>query len=253
MNNKDSVKKTFSTNKEAYISSSTHAKESDLTLITDWLNPSLQMVALDIATGGGHVAKQLSSFVSIVVATDLTEEMLENTAKHLQDYKNITYKIADAENLPFMDDIFDIVTCRIAAHHFPNPDRYIYEVARVLKSKGKFLFIDNIAPTYSVHDQFINTLEKIRDNSHNRSRTILEWKNILTSSNLSILKELTRKKRLPYQEWLERTVEDKNDQEKVNQYILAAPQDIREYFQFDIDDTTIHSFSIDEWMVMCEK
>ncbi|WP_231514904.1 class I SAM-dependent methyltransferase [Oceanobacillus salinisoli] len=115
-------------------------------MLVDWLSPDLQMSVLDIATGGGHVAKTLSPFVQTVFATDLTKEMLAVTANYLHDYKNIHYVIADAEDLPFLDQSFDIVTCRIAAHHFQDKERFIQGVKRVLKDDGKFLFIDNVTP-----------------------------------------------------------------------------------------------------------
>nr|GGG69497.1 methyltransferase [Virgibacillus oceani] len=253
MKEKDHVKEVFSKNKEAYVSSSTHSTGSDLPLMIEWLKPKSTMIALDIATGGGHVAKQLSRHIGKVIATDLTEEMLENTSRHLTSINNISYKVADAENLPFDDHSFDIVTCRIAAHHFPNPDLFVQEVARVLKQDGKFLFIDNIAPDDHALDRFNNTLEKMRDYSHVRSRTILEWKSIFADFGLSIEKEKNRKKTLPYQEWIKRTLDSKNDMNRVEKFILEASDEIKEYFQVRMEDGCIISFAIDEWMVLGQK
>jgi ubiquinone/menaquinone biosynthesis C-methylase UbiE len=175
MSVKKDVKNVFSKNRKVYVSSSTHSNSSDLTLLTEWLHSNSDMIVLDIATGGGHTAKRLSPYVKRVVATDITKKMLENAADHLIGYSNIDYIIADAEHLPFLNNTFDIVTCRIAAHHFPNPDQFICEVKRVLKEKGKFLLIDNIAPNNEIFDSFINRLEKIRDYSHVRSLKIDEW------------------------------------------------------------------------------
>ncbi|WP_099158031.1 class I SAM-dependent methyltransferase [Virgibacillus ndiopensis] len=253
MKEKDHVKEVFSKNKEAYVSSSTHSSGVDLPLMIEWLNPETTMIALDIATGGGHVAKQLSGHVGNIIATDLTEEMLENTAQHLNSFNNISYKVADAENLPFDDNAFDIVTCRIAAHHFPNPEKFVSEVSRVLKSGGQFIFIDNIAPEDHALDKFNNTLEKMRDYSHVRSRTVSEWKNIFDEYGLKILKEETRKKTLPYREWVTRTLDNKNDRNKVEQFIMDASGDIKKYFQVKVEDGSIESFAIDEWMVLSWK
>ncbi|MGX4669169.1 class I SAM-dependent methyltransferase [Cerasibacillus sp. JNUCC 74] len=128
MDEKEKVRLAFAKNKQAYISSSTHRKKSDLKLIEAWLQPTTTMRLLNIATGGGHVAKHLSSSVAKVYATDLTKEMLENTKKHLQSFKNFEYLIADAEQLPFLDHSFELITCRIAAHHFPHPELFIPHV-----------------------------------------------------------------------------------------------------------------------------
>lgn len=247
------IKQVFSNNKDAYITSSTHANENDLDLLVEWLEPGQDMNALEIATGGGHVAKKLSDHVKYVIATDITKEMLENTAKHLRYYNNIHYVIADAEHLPFIDNTFNLVTCRIAAHHFPHPDVFIQEVRRVLKPGGKFLFIDNVAPEEDSYDYFINTLEKKRDYSHVRSLKVYEWKNIFLEHDLTIVNCQNRKKVLPYEEWVSRTLDTKEEIDKVSRFILAASSEIQAYYRVKLNCRGIQSFAIDEWMVLALK
>ncbi|RDW17898.1 class I SAM-dependent methyltransferase [Oceanobacillus chungangensis] len=253
MNEKKSVQEVFSKNKEAYFTSSTHANGNDLSVLIHWLNPNKDLSALDIATGGGHAAKKLAPNVKKVFATDITKEMLENTAMHLQSYPNINYVIADAESLPFLDNSFDIITCRIAAHHFPNPDRFIQEVERVLKPNGSFLLIDNVGAEEPSADIFINSLEKMRDYSHGRSLKITEWEKLLSSNHLTVVKQEKRKKTLPYNEWVNRTLDKQSKIEEVKQYILAANTKIKDYFQIKIEHEEIKEFTIDEWMVLCTK
>ncbi|MEC5422756.1 methyltransferase domain-containing protein [Virgibacillus sp. C22-A2] len=253
MKEKDDVKRAFSKNKEDYVKSSTHASGSDLSLLPVWLNPKSTMEVLDIATGGGHVAKRLAPFVKRVVATDITKAMLENTAAHLAAYSNIDYVIADAESLPFLDNTFEIITCRIAAHHFPNPKKFVSEVNRVLKPNGKFLFIDNIAAEQSDYGNFINTLEKMRDYSHVRSLRISEWKEIFNDNKLTFLKQQERKKTLPYDDWINRTLDMREDKESVTNFIKNATSDIHDYYDIKFKNDNIKSFTIDEWMILLEK
>ncbi|RDW18494.1 class I SAM-dependent methyltransferase [Oceanobacillus arenosus] len=253
MNEKQYVKQFFSKNKQAYVTSSTHANGSDLSVLVDWLQPNKDMIALDIATGGGHVARKLAPNVNRLFATDITKEMLEYTSTHLQLYSNINYIIADAESLPFLDNTFDIITCRIAAHHFPNPDRFIQEVQRVLKSNGRFLLIDNVGLEEPSIDIFINSLEKMRDYSHSRSLKITEWEKLFSSNHLIVLKQERRKKTLPYNEWVHRALDNKSKIEEVKQYILAANTKIKDYFQIKAEHEEIKEFTIDEWMVLCQK
>ncbi|MEI3613395.1 class I SAM-dependent methyltransferase [Pseudogracilibacillus sp. SO30301A] len=243
MNEKDAVRKAFSKNKDAYIISSTHSTGSDLSLLKEWINPQKTMRVLDIATGGGHVAKHLSPFVKFVHATDLTQSMLEN----------IEFILADAENLPFLNNRFDVVTCRIAAHHFPTPEKFIKEVFRVLKPTGNFMFIDNIASEDKELDHFINTLEKMRDFSHVRSLKISEWKQLLEQVNLEIIKENRRKKVLPFDEWSKRTLDTEEQIREVADFLVHSSKDIHTYHQIKIKNGMIDSFAIDEWMVLCEK
>ncbi|RHW33715.1 SAM-dependent methyltransferase [Oceanobacillus profundus] len=254
MKEKIKVQEIFGKNKEAYVTSSTHAGGTDLELLKEWLELKSDMVALDIATGGGHVTKTISPYVKTVISTDITKEMLENTANYLSDLTNTHYVIADAENLPFIDNYFDIVTCRIAAHHFPDAGKFIDEVQRVLKPSGKFLFIDNIAPENKHYDAFINALEKMRDDSHIRSRKIPEWKSLLERNKLKLLKETKRKKTLPYAEWVHRTLDSTDKIEKVSHYLNDAPETIQNYYQFKFNaEGDIQSFAIDEWMALYEK
>ncbi|MEN1966938.1 class I SAM-dependent methyltransferase [Lentibacillus sp. N15] len=253
MDEKDIVKQIFSKNKASYITSSTHANKQDLQEMINWLEPASEMNVLDIATGGGHVAKHLSPYVAKVTATDLTEAMLTNTASHLQAYNNITFTVADAEDLPFENDTFDIVTCRIAAHHFPNPKAFLAEVARVLTPAGKFLLIDNVAPNEPTLDHFYNTFEKMRDPSHVRARSIAEWKNMFEHQPMRMIKQTSRKKTLPFQEWAKRTLATKAEVQHVENYLMNAMKYIRNYFQIDIKKGHIQSFAIDEWMVLCKQ
>ena len=253
MKEKEAVQQVFSKRKENYVSSTTHSKGTDLSLLTEWLRPKSNMTVLDIATGGGHTAKQLSPFVERVFATDITKDMLENTAAHLTHYKNIDYIIADAENLPFLNKTFDIVTCRIAAHHFPDSEAFISEVQRVLKPNGEFLLIDNVASENEIYGIYINRLEKERDYSHVRSLKISEWKKLLNENNLLIMNEQERKKVLPFAEWVNRTLDQEEDKVKVSNLLLNASMEIKDYFKIQIDNDSIQSFTIDEWMVQSKK
>ena len=253
MSEKEKVKQQFSKSKHHYITSTTHSNPVDLEELIQLINPEKHMVALDVATGGGHMAKYLANKVKTVIASDMTEAMLENTANHLSDIKNINYTIADAENLPFEDNSFDIITCRYAAHHFPHPEQFIKESYRVLKQGGTCLIVDNVGHESQEYDTFINMLDKKRDPSHVRALPINEWKEYLQRIGFSIEREIARKKRLPYKEWVTRTLDDKREIEKVNQHILQAPEQIKHHYEVLIDESEIQSFSLDEWVVVCKK
>src|SRR3954465_14643180 len=133
---------------DAYVKSAGHATGKDLGRMVEVARPQLTDRLLDIATGGGHVARTFSPFVGQIVASDLTPEILHHAGVAFaeQGLVNIETRIADAESLPFGDSSFEIVTCRIAPHHFPHPDRFVNEVARVLTPGGRFILIDSTVP-----------------------------------------------------------------------------------------------------------
>lgn len=252
---KETVRDQFSRNAEKYVSSNTHAKADDLSLLVEWLEPRADWQALDVATGGGHVSKVLSPHVAQVFATDLTKEMLAAARNHLlgEGCHNIGFVVADAESLPFLDGSFDAVTCRIAAHHFPDPGRFIMEAVRVLKPGGKLLLIDNVVPEDVRLDAFINTLEKLRDESHVRCCSQLQWTGWMKEAGLEILNQRVRKKTFEFPSWVRRTARSEEQVKRVESHILQAEKGLQEYCGLVMKDGAISSITIDEWMVVLRK
>lgn len=251
---KEKVKDVFGKNADKYRTSEIHAKGDDLQLLVEWLEPQKTWTVLDIATGGGHVSKALAPHVKSVFSTDLTEKMLENTASHLDPvFENISYVIADAEELPFLSNRFDAAVCRIAPHHFPDPGKFIKEAARILKPGGKFVLIDNVAPEAPELAEFMNKTEKLRDESHARCLSKTEWSALLSKYKLTETKSLDRKKTFQYPTWVTRTAESEEQIERVARHLLSADQETANYFSLTVQGDAIQSFVIDEWMVMCIK
>ena len=113
---------------------------------------------------------------------------------------NVQFELADAESLPFADAMFDIVTCRIAPHHFPNPDRFIDESARVLRAGGRFVLIDTTVPPGNPGIRY-NEFEKVRDPSHVRSLTVDEWSCLIEDAGLILEKVEQFRKRHIFRDW----------------------------------------------------
>lgn len=253
MDKKQLNKALFTQRKDAYVTSQTHSNPAALQKILEWLTPSSEQTILDIATGGGQVAKTLAPYAKQVIATDLTPSMLASVRNSINENDNILLVIADAEELPFLDDSMDIVTCRIAAHHFPRPEKFIQEVYRVLKPGGKWLFVDNVAPEDDAEDQFFNQLEAMRDPSHERAKKISEWKKLFSKHPFTLLQEDIRIKELPFQDWLNRTVDSEEIRQQVTDFIETADEKLKKSIRLQKEENTILSFAIDEWISMWEK
>lgn len=160
-----------------YATSAVHATGPDLELLVDAVQSARDDVALDIGTGGGHTAFALARHCASVTAVDITEAMLDETRKGAaaRGLDNVRCERADAQALPYDADSFDIVTCRLSAHHFPYPGRFIAEVARVLRPGGRFVLVDTISPEDPALDTFCNTIELLRDRSHVRNWGVSQW------------------------------------------------------------------------------
>ena len=103
---------------KAFQESPTHREGPDLDLLVEWCEPGPDVKVLDVATGGGHVARRLRDEGCTVVTVDPAPGMQPDV-------------VAPAERLPFEDGSFDVVTCRIAAHHFQDVGKAVAEMARV--------------------------------------------------------------------------------------------------------------------------
>lgn len=178
----------FGANAERYVESETHAKGKSLERLVELAAPQGNERVLDIATGAGHVARVLGPHVGEVVASDATPEMLAAAATVIEGagLTNVTFEIADAHELPFDDESFDLVTCRIAPHHFSNPPRFVWQAARVTRPGGRVIIVDNVAPHDDVAARWVDDFERQRDPSHVRCLPIDEWTEICVAAGLEV-------------------------------------------------------------------
>ncbi len=209
------VQQQFGAHAAAYVTSAVHAKGASLTRVVELVGPKAGWHALDIATGAGHMALAFAPHVAKVVASDITPEMLAETAKlaAAKGHTNVETAEADAEALAFADASFDLVSCRIAPHHFANVPRFIAEVARVLRPGGTFALVDNISPCaettpgfaaddLAAADVVYNLLEKIRDPSHGRALTAAAWRGLMAGSGLASAHQEIMDKTMPFRPWV---------------------------------------------------
>jgi ubiquinone/menaquinone biosynthesis C-methylase UbiE len=244
MDIKKDVQQQFGNNANSYVSSPIHKDGKDLLMMVEMAKVNGQELLLDIATGGGHTANAFAPLVKKVTALDLTAEMLAAAESFITGnaHSNVEFVRGDAENLPFPDDSFDIVTCRIAPHHFPNVDIFIKEVHRVLRSKGKFILDDNVVPETEEFDQFYNTIEKIRDYSHFRAWKKSEWIQKLEESGLEVFEWHRFEKTFRFESWCNNMKLSDSEREHLTQFILESSDMIKDKFKIIIQDDKVNSF-----------
>ena len=192
---------------DGYVSSETHAKGSDLDRLLAIAQPQPQWQALDIATGGGHTALKFAPHVRHVIASDLTARMLEKAEAFISGQAppgKVSFRQADAEDLPFADNQFDLVTCRIAPHHFPDALLFVSECARVLKRGAVFMLQDQILPDDDEAAACVDGFERLRDPSHNRAFKVAEWHVMLEAAGFSLEHSEPYVKRHDFLPWARR-------------------------------------------------
>ncbi|HKS77025.1 MAG TPA: class I SAM-dependent methyltransferase [Terriglobales bacterium] len=117
---------------------------TDLVVEGASLSPGLHV--LDLACGTGQPAISVAQKIAPlgrVIATDMTPEMIEATQHNAysKGISNLEAQVADAEHLPFSDAAFDRVTCRFGIMFFPELDKALDEIRRVLKPRGRISFL----------------------------------------------------------------------------------------------------------------
>jgi len=168
----------------AFRESASHREGPDLDLLVEWCEPGHAVSVLDVATGGGHVARRLRAEGCTVVSVDPAPGMEPDV-------------IAPAEALPFEDWSFDVVTCRIAAHHFTDVRQAVAEMARV--TRRLVVIEDNVFV-----DERVEEAERLRDPTHVRCYSEDEWMQLLTGAGLEVGRVRRFERRPNLEDWLAR-------------------------------------------------
>lgn len=250
----------FGPNAANYATSEAHAKGASLKRMVEVAAPEPHWTALDIATAAGHTAFAFAPHVASVIATDLTPEMVELAASRAADanHHNVTVRLADAEDLPFDDASFDLVTCRVAPHHFPSPKKFVDEMARVLCPDGVAVMVDNVVPDPTSPDQaaigeFCNAWEARRDPGHVRCLSVAEWTGLFESSRLHVEVAEVVDKRMDFNAW----ADNMSVAEELRRELLAdlfdSGDDVRAYLRPEGQSPDDAVFYLTEGLFLARK
>ncbi|MEX2425355.1 MAG: class I SAM-dependent methyltransferase [Thermomicrobiaceae bacterium] len=252
---KDRVRKQFGGTSAAYAVSATHRSGNDLDRLVELAECHKDVEALDIATGAGHTARAIAQKVRHVVVSDLTPEMLDTAKAEMQatGIHNVSFRLADAEDLPFQSDSFDLVTCRIAPHHFSDCEQFAREVSRVLRPGGLFLLIDSTVPEEDELDRQVNELDWRRDHSHVRSFKRTEWLDMLTEAEFEIEAAEDFPKRHDFADWTSRSGMVESERAELEAWLLDAAPELRERLNVEIEDGRLIAFTDQKTLFKCRK
>jgi SAM-dependent methyltransferase len=230
----------------AYVTSAGHAAGDDLDTLVGWGRALRPRRVLDVATGGGHTALAFAALARAVVAFDLTLPMLGAARDFARGRgaDNVRFVAGDVAALPFPESTFDVVTCRIAAHHFADVAAAVRQVHRVLRPGGSFLLQDILGHDDPDSNAFITQVERRRDPTHVKSYRAAEWKALLRGAGLTVLEEARVPKERPWEDWTRRTRMTADAKRDLEAFIGAAPERCRAAFDFRVrPDGGVDSFT----------
>jgi ubiquinone/menaquinone biosynthesis C-methylase UbiE len=207
----------------------------------DDVRAALQMIelptparVLDIATGAGHTGLFLASLGHDVTLADIAQPMLERATEAAAERGlKVQSRQHPAEHFPYENASFDLVTCRIAAHHFSSPSAFVRETARVLRGGGWLLLIDgSVQDDQPEAEGWLHTLEKLRDPSHSRLLTPRGWNWLCEESGLIVLHSGLSSFKQPDLDWyFETAATSEENRQKVLELIENAPESARALFR----------------------
>jgi ubiquinone/menaquinone biosynthesis C-methylase UbiE len=239
------VQEQFGAIAAAYVTSPGHAAGDDLEQLLRWGRALAPRRVLDVATGGGHTALAFAGFARRVVAYDVTEPMLRAARGLLRDRGAgaAAFVAGEVESLPFREGSFDVVTCRIAAHHFADVASAVREVRRVLRPGGSFLLQDILGHDDAEAAAFVTEVERRRDPSHVRAYRAVEWKAFLRAAGLTTMDSAVVSKGRPWTEWTTRTRMTPEARRDLETFVRSAPERCRAAFDFRVVDDRVESFT----------
>src|SRR5215472_8527526 len=170
IDHKTIVREEFTRQADAYANSAAITDQDRLSRLIAAIALQGNERAIEVATGPGYVAMALAARCREVVGIDLTEAPLKIAERTRQQrgLSNLSFRIADADELPFDDGAFDVAVCRFAFHHFEHPAHVLAEMCRVCRSGATIAVEDLYASELPPRASYYNQLERLRDHSHTR-------------------------------------------------------------------------------------
>ena len=188
---------------------------------------------VDLGTGAGFTAFAMAEVSSRVVASDITRPMLQQARRlgRERGLTNLGTSQNAAESLPFADDSLDLVTCRVAGHHFRDFEAALDEMRRVLKTGNSLVMVDSISPEDDAVSDWMNDVELRRDFSHVENRKISAITRLLADRGMMLMGSELARIYLLFDAWVERTNLPTDEAAALRRDFLEAGPDVKKAFQ----------------------
>ena len=245
-----------------YAESKVHIRDDSLDSVQrltapDFLNGATPYRwAVDIGTGAGFTAFAMAEVSERVVATDITQPMLRQ-ARRISGERgldNLLLAQNAAESLPFADGSLDLITCRVAGHHFRDFETALDEARRTLRPGGSLVMADSIAPEDDAVAEWMNDIELRRDFSHIQNRKISVIRQLLQARGFEVDGSENERVYLWFNDWVARTKVAEGEAEALRREFQEATPEVREAFQVgELEEDGDFLFSWPCWIFRAVK
>ena len=228
-----------------YVDSVVHREGESLQVVEEFAARGRYRHATDIGTGVGFTAFAVAPYAEEMVATDITDAMLQE-ARRLgaqRGLTNVRYALAAAEHLPFADGALDLVISRTAAHHFQDIPQAVAEWRRVLAAEGVLILADTVAPEDPEIAHWMHDIEIRRDPSHVWEPAPSQWLALLDTAGFDVTDSAITPVNLEFEDWARRSGTPASEVQRLRQDFLRAPPEVASAFDIrraDGDDIHFH-------------
>ncbi|MDE2780987.1 MAG: class I SAM-dependent methyltransferase [Chloroflexota bacterium] len=229
----NSSQRMFGSQAAFYATSQVHISDNRLTTLQRMIAEAPTAGwAIDLGTGAGFTAFAAAEYAGMVVASDLTREMLLETRRigGERNLNNVVVCQNQAEALPFGSDSFDLVTRRAAGHHFSDLGAAFDEIHRILKPGGALVMADSVSPEDDFLASWYNDVELRRDFSHVENRKISVLLDMLESRGLEIVEKQDERTYMMFNDWVKRTATPEAEVVSLRRDFLNATPEAKETF-----------------------
>jgi ubiquinone/menaquinone biosynthesis C-methylase UbiE len=198
------VQKQFTTTLGAFSKFAVRDTPEVLAEKVEFARPQSTDRALDVGCGPGVFVLALAPRVSFARGIDLTEDMIRQARAFQLERQilNATFDCGDAEQLPYPDASFDLVSCQMSFHHMPKSELALKEMVRVTKPEGRVLVIDALGPESDAKFDLHNQIENLRDPSHTASLRLTTFLQMFDDYGLEILRQTMRRRQRSFNHWM---------------------------------------------------
>jgi len=237
----DVIERQFGAAAADYVTSAVHATGADLARIAEIAAHVAPAHALDLGTGGGHVAYAIAPHASCVTACDLSVAMLAVVTDEAErrGLDNVVTLAAPAEALPLADAAFDMLACRFSLHHWRDPAAGLAQGRRVLRPGAPAVFVDVMAPPEPAADTHLQAVELLRDPSHGRDFTQREWLAMLAEAGFAVTAIRTGRLRMDFAAWTARMRTPADHIVAIRALQALAPGEVARHFAIEPDGSFV--------------
>jgi len=201
---KEAVQKQFAKTAEAFSKFAVRDAPEVLAEKVEFLRPQPTEEVLDVACGPGALVLAMAPRVRWARGVDLTLSLLRHARQFQleQGISNACFEQGDAEQLPYPDAAFDLVTCQCSFHHMPKPEHALEEMLRVSKPEGRLAVIDSLAPESDAKFELHNRIESLRDPSHALSLRLTAFLELFETYGLEIVRQALKRRERSFNQWM---------------------------------------------------